>query len=538
MQVDSNHEAHGLKYTFVELFPCELICSLCKLPCNNPQISLCCKNSFCEGHLEAISDTHNQCPVCYSEKFEAFPDTQGDERTQALMVYCPNKEAGCCWVGKLSEVNEHCNSDHIGCSFQEIKCPTNCGILFQRKSLQDHLVADCPCYCQYCKTTGDKMLIANYHKEKCQKFSVQCPNGCGVTVLQEKINEHCKVCPLEEIQCEYYHLGCKVMILRKDKEEHNKNNVIQHVDLIKENFLQANASRIRGIFVSVCILLVGFVILFIIQQFKNHELKVKYHELNIQHHESKVKQYKIKSDIIELLGSLNTQDRNLQMDIFYKYQHLLQRLIFLENRVHDYATSEEIQHLEIFSNIIHDGCVKYVRELHKVLHNVTKNVDELKWKTLLFHWRILQLLALYDDQVVPVVLLISNYSKWVEEKKTWYSPVFLDASNGNKYHLSVKPVESELCISLHLVTYSKKCTVRDGTFVIELLNQIGDHSHSVGKIHLSETDFSVLKRANDTNFLGKTVLGSPNHIISRHQENITYILEDELYIRVSFDDDI
>ena len=540
MQVKSDHEIYGLTFAFVELLPCELMCKLCKLPCKNPQITLCCKNSFCEGHLKTASSvlSHNQCPMCYSEKFEAFPDTQADERIQALMVYCPNKDAGCSWVGKLSQVNEHCNSDHLGCIFQEVKCPSNCGTLLQRKYLENHLVTDCPCCCQYCKITGDKILIANHHKEKCLKFTVQCPNGCGVTMFREKVNEHCKVCPLEEVQCEYYNLGCMVTMLREDKEEHNKNNVIQHIDLMKEYFLYANALRIRGIFLCSVVVFVAFLILIIMQQLNYRELKVKYHELNIEHHKSKMKQYDIKLGMIELLGNLNNQDRWLITEFSYKYEHLLRRLMFLENRVHDYATSEEIQRFEKFSQIIYNGCIKAASKLRKAVHNLTENVSELKSRTWLFHLRILQLLALRDDQVLPVVLLISNYSEWVEEKETWYSPIFLDARNGSKFYLSVKPVETELFIALHLVTYSKKCSVRDGTFVIELLNLIDDHNHSVGKIHLRESDFSVLKRANDTNLLGKTILGNLNHIIPRHQENITYILEDELFIRISFYNDI
>jgi len=142
---------------------------------------LCCKNNFCEGHLKTTSTilTQNQCPICYSEKFEAFPNTQAAEKIQALLVYCPNKDAGCNWIGKLSQVTDHCNDDRLGCLFQEIKCPSECGASLQHKDLENHLI-NCFCYCQYCKMTGDRVIIANQHKE------------------------HCKVCLLEEIQCEYY----------------------------------------------------------------------------------------------------------------------------------------------------------------------------------------------------------------------------------------------------------------------------------------------------------------------------------------------
>ena len=107
MQVRSDIEIIST-LTIVELLPCELVCKLCKLPCKNPQISSCCKSMFCEGNLKGTSSTITliQCLVCYSETFEAIPDTQAEERIQALMVYCSNKDAGCSWVGKVSQMSE------------------------------------------------------------------------------------------------------------------------------------------------------------------------------------------------------------------------------------------------------------------------------------------------------------------------------------------------------------------------------------------------------------------------------------------------
>ena len=615
MQVNSDHEVHGLKFVFVELLPYELICSLCKLPCNNPQISLCCKNNFCEGHLEAVSgiSTQNQCPMCYSEKFEAFPNTQADERIQALMVYCPNKEAGCSWVGKLSEVNEHCNSDHIGCPFQEINCPNDCGISVQRKYLEDHLVADCPCYCQYCKATGDKMLIANHHKEKCQKFTVQCPNGCGVTMLREKISEHCKVCPLEQIQCEYYSLGCRVTMLRRDKEEHNKNNVVLHIDLMKKNISGISAAKIYGFLF--CVIVVFLIIYYshvglkyyemenslkhIVEQcheteVHHHEMKIKYHimelkyhemenslkqiegqchETAVHHHEMEFKYHEMENRLNQELRELKSENGKLKNNISDK-QHILKtittKLKTLENRINDYATSEELKKFENFIEIMHDNVIKAADgqtiEVNKLktnfnklestmdknyknlsvaidrnfkqMQNLTVAIDRnsrlMISKTWIIHLSILRLLALHDNQVVPVVLVISNYSEWVKDEETWHSPLFLDARNGNKFCLSVKPIETDLFVTLHLATYSRKRELRNGIFVIEMLNLINDSNHSMDKIHFNNAATSVSKATSDTKFFENKIVGNLNYSIPRYKDNVTYILRDELFLRVSF----
>ena len=573
IQAKSHNEVHGLTFTFVELLPCELMCKLCKLPCKNPQISLCCKNNFCEGHLETVSDvsTQNQCPMCDSEKFEAFPDAQADERMQALMVYCPNKDAGCNWIGKLSQMNEHCNDDHLGCIFQAVKCPSKCGVSLQRKDLKNHLAADCPCYCQYCETTGDKILIAKHHKEMCQKFTVHCPNGCGATMLREETKEHRKICPLEEIQCEYYNLGCQGLMLRKDREEHDKSNVIQHLDLMKKKFSNITATRFYGI---IFILAISFTIIqysymgiqyhemkyhklqyhkledtYHEMALEYHEMKEKYHEMSLEYHEIKEKCHKMESRLNQLMDKLKSENRKLKVNISDKQQSLDSKLKILENKVKSYATSEEIKSFEASMDLMHNRVMKAVGaqtnevnkleiSMHKNYKNLSLKIDR-NYKQILssswyIHLDIFRLLALHDNQVVPVVLVISNFSKWVKDKETWSSPFFLDTRNGNQFCLSIKPAKAELYITLHLATHSRKHQLLNGTFVIEVLNLISDSNHSKGEMHFSKTTFSVSKPADDAKLFEKKVVGNLKHRIPQYKQNVTYILRDELFLRVSF----
>lgn len=572
MQVKNDNEICGLTFTFVETFSCELVCKLCKLPCKNPQISLCCKNNFCEGHLKNTSNvlTQNKCPICFSEKFDAFPDSQTNEKIQALLVYCPNKDVGCTWVGRLSQVDAHCDGGDLGCPYQEIQCPSKCGVSIRCKDLESHLMANCPCYCQYCKTTGDEVFITDQHKEKCPKFTVQCPNGCGVTMFQENINEHCKVCPLEKIQCEYYRLGCSDVILRKNKEQHKIDNVIQHLDLMKKNISDTSAKRICSTYLFPFILTTAFLAFSIIQ---NSYFEVKCQEIEATNHKIALKYHEMENGLNQQLKKLKRENEKLKRD-----QHQFMNIIFtwlidLEIRVYEYATSEELQYFENLTEAISNHTIKaadkcrkaadksrkQTNKLTKEFGNFTSRMDNLSaqidrnskdfnsvsvkidqsYKKImsdywLIHLSILHLLALHGNQIVPVVLVISNYSEWVKEKETWYSPFFLNARNGSQFCLSVKPVETELFIALHLLRKVRESGLHDGIFVIEVLNLFSDDNHSLGKIHFNETTSSVPKTANDTNLFGKNIVGNLHHVIPRHQENITYILRDELFLRVSF----
>ena len=58
-----------------------------------------------------------------------------------------------------------------------------------------------------------------------------CPNHCGESYRQEDVENHRKICPLEEIACEFSDVGCKQRFNREKKEEHVQGNTQQHLSL-------------------------------------------------------------------------------------------------------------------------------------------------------------------------------------------------------------------------------------------------------------------------------------------------------------------
>ena len=549
--------------TIIELLPYELVCKLCKFPCKNPHISSCCKSMFCEGHLKEISSTIilKQCPVCYSENFEAIPDTQAEERIQALMVYCPNKDAGCSWVGKVSQVNEHCNNDDVGCLYQEIECPSKCGTSLQRKDVDKHLMSECPRYCQHCKITGDETVMAEQHNEKYQKFTVQCPNGCGVTMVQAKVNKHCKACPLEEIQCEYYSLGCRAKVLRKDKEEHTKNNVIQHLALMKQGVIYSRSYR-TSFFLTVTLLIAMiFLHAYIEMHSYSHEMEVKYFEIQAMCYELGTTYLELENSLNQKIKKLNqklkevkTDNRIMKTNISDVYQSLkkiITGLKLIKDRMYDNVIPEQHGRLSNTDNVavandqtkemtkLKKNVNKLQNTIHKNISNLTIMMDhyhkQMREDIWLIHLNILRLLALQDNQVLPVVLVISDYSDWVKRNETWLSQFFLGGRNGNHFCLSVNPGETELSVALHLATYSSSCT---GTFVIEVLNLIEDDNHLVGEIYFNTETLSVSKVASDTTLIENKIVENFNYNFTDYQKgNVEYIIRDELFLRVSFYND-
>ena len=78
------------------------------------------------------------------------------------------------------------------------------------------------------------LLMATMHKHEYPMVPLPCPNGCEVgTVLCKDLNMHKEICTLEIIKCEYYDMGCKSKIARKDIKDHNRENVNEHLHVLK-----------------------------------------------------------------------------------------------------------------------------------------------------------------------------------------------------------------------------------------------------------------------------------------------------------------
>ena len=227
----------GYDHNFVETPPDCLLCKICHLPSRNPHLSVCCGYLFCKSCLNdnktATIDTTGACSIVNcKERFVIFPQTEADREIKKLHVYCCNKEQGCDWKGELSNIENHLENVN-GCLFEGISCPNNCGEMIERQFLTNHVRNECPrckVNCQYCHDTGEYQFIEGQHKEECPKLPLPCPNKCEVgSVPREDMETHREECPLETIQCEYYSVGCQVMMARKDLEKHRKEKMEDHL---------------------------------------------------------------------------------------------------------------------------------------------------------------------------------------------------------------------------------------------------------------------------------------------------------------------
>ena len=217
---------------FVEELTEDNICSICTNELNNPMLTDCCGQHFCEGCLQNWLQIQRTCPHCRAQGFIHIKSLPKKRQIDNLKIYCPNRSKGCDKITTLGECNQHLEK----CLFVEISCTKQCGEKMLRKELQDHQSNQCPnrwVRCQYCYIEGKHKEIANRHVDECPHFPISCPNNCAREKVERKnLVRHQKVCPLEPVKCLFFEAGCTKTIPRKDLAAHKASNTEHHLELV------------------------------------------------------------------------------------------------------------------------------------------------------------------------------------------------------------------------------------------------------------------------------------------------------------------
>ena len=248
MAMAKSNSRGGYDYSFVDIPPDELVCKICHCPSIEPYLSVCCGHTFCKSCLEdakQVTIVVSACPMCRKDDFTTFPNKQNERAVNSLHVFCTNKHKGCDWQGELNNITRHLSNDSNGCEFERINCSNKCGLSLERRYLSNHVDTECPCgniTCQYCAITGECQFINGQHQEQCPKLLLQCPNKCDIgTIPRENMEAHKAECPLEMTQCDYYEMGCTDRMARKDKLNHDKEKMENHLSIMKSKYLHTTS---------------------------------------------------------------------------------------------------------------------------------------------------------------------------------------------------------------------------------------------------------------------------------------------------------
>lgn len=117
---------------------------------------------------------------------------------------------------------------------------TLCERTIKRMFMEKHMTKFClkrhePCI--YCEEAFVFETMDEHHHGDCPKFPIECPLKCPEKISRDSVEEHHKTCMNASVLCEFYSLGCKVDLKRKELVKHKKQGAIEHVRLLNTQLM-------------------------------------------------------------------------------------------------------------------------------------------------------------------------------------------------------------------------------------------------------------------------------------------------------------
>ena len=224
----------GYQCEFLDPVSDDLYCKKCTLVSRKLSISTCCGESFCQSCIADTQKEGKPCPECGEKDYNIVGQVKSQKRISCLQVYCSVKERGCGWSGTLEQLDTHLDPDQDNCQYVDTKCPLNCHMTIPKSKVEQHVAQHCakrPYVCQHCNFKATYEEVVDKHLPECKYVPLQCPNLCGVTFERDFMEDHMKMCHLEEVGCEFSGVGCEDRFIQEDQEEHTRQNSQKHLTL-------------------------------------------------------------------------------------------------------------------------------------------------------------------------------------------------------------------------------------------------------------------------------------------------------------------
>ena len=521
----------GYDYQFVDTPSDMLLCKVCHLPSKEPHLSVCCGHTFCKSCLEGIKQTkpHQRrrssfpkvsCPMCRSEDFSTVANKQNERAIKNLHVFCTNKDKGCDWQGEINDIGGHLENSS-GCQFEEVKCSNDCGLLLQRQCLSSHVDSKCPCrevHCQYCSMIGQYQFIETKHVKQCTKFPLPCPNNCGIdTIFREEMETHKETCPLEEITCPN---DCGKVLQRKFMANHAETECSRREVECQYCQLSGEYYLIEGQHKEECPKLpipcpneceAGSIPR---EDMEDHRLKCPLQVIECEYYS---------------MGCHVTMSRKDQHT--HEKEKMAEHLLLAKSELKDMKNSYEIKINKLESDLQQNRAKVNEMESELQQSHALMNVLFGEW-TIRLNTRAIQLSS--GDQVLPVIVQMSEYAKKKENKVDWYSYPFYTHDEGYKIQLNVVPSGHDNAKGTHLSVYlylmegpcdDKLCWPLKGKFKVTLLNQTSDTDHHVVTHYITG--------ANRIGFIIEKMWYHPRFIRTSTLLSSNYLKNDSLFFEVS-----
>ena len=231
----ANNLPNGYQCEFLDAVSDFLFCKKCNLVARRSNTTSCCGENYCHACIADICEQHKPCPECGQEDFSFSKQSKYQKRVGALRVHCNLKTRGCGWSGQLDQLDQHLDSEQGDCQYVDVKCPLNCQQVLPKNQVEQHLSEACTkrrYVCHHCAFKATYEDVVDKHFPECKSFPLPCPNRCGVTCDRGDMEDHIKMCHLEEMLCKFSSIGCDGRYAREDENEYTEKNTQKHLMLI------------------------------------------------------------------------------------------------------------------------------------------------------------------------------------------------------------------------------------------------------------------------------------------------------------------
>ena len=225
----------GYQCEFVDSVPEDFYCKQCSLVARRLTFTSCCGESYCNGCIHSTQQDNKPCPECGQESFEISQQVKYQRKILSFRVHCSVKERGCGWCGPLEHLDAHLDPDTGDCLYTDINCPLKCQHKINKKNLEHHLAKECvkrDYVCPYCAFKAPYEIVTDIHWPECSYYPLVCPNRCGVTCERPTMEDHLKICRLQQVECQFEQIGCLEKFSREDLEEHMREKAQTHLTMM------------------------------------------------------------------------------------------------------------------------------------------------------------------------------------------------------------------------------------------------------------------------------------------------------------------
>ena len=226
--------ATGYLCEFLDTVPEICLCKKCFLVARRITVTSCCGESFCYACISEPKEQNKPCPECGKDDFTIYNQVKHRRQINNLQVYCSLKERGCGWSGPLEQLEGHLDPEQDHCQYVDTKCPLKCQQTIPKNKMEQHVAEECvrrDFTCQHCNFKATYKEVVGKHLAECSYVPLQCPNRCGVTCERDMMEDHRRICHLEEVECEFSGVGCEERPKREDQEEHTRQSTQKHIAL-------------------------------------------------------------------------------------------------------------------------------------------------------------------------------------------------------------------------------------------------------------------------------------------------------------------